>query len=309
MEEIAFIPLLMNELEQYLVDLVAAGPRLVAALLLLIVTWGLAKLLGAVVLRLGRKARLRGSLVGVLVMLTGLGVWLIGLLVAITLLFPTVTPAKALTTLGLGSIAVGFAFKDVFENFLAGVLILWREPFKMGDHIAMESHDVEGLVEQITVRDSHIRRTDGQLIVVPNALLFQQPVIVRTNRDVRRTSIIVGVAYDEDIDTARTVIATAVRDVDSVRSDVRDIQVFANAFGESSVDFEITWWTGSKPVDIRSSRDQVITAVKRALDAEGIEIPFPYRTLVFKDKNEDESEGQNEDGGKDEHETTETPFT
>jgi small-conductance mechanosensitive channel len=296
MEEIAFIPLLMNELEQYLVDLVAAGPRLVAALLLLIVTWGLSKLLGAVVLRLGRKARLRGSLVGVLVMLTGLGVWLIGLLVAITLLFPTVTPAKALTTLGLGSIAVGFAFKDVFENFLAGVLILWREPFKMGDHIAMESHDVEGLVEQITVRDSHIRRTDGQLIVVPNALLFQQPVIVRTNRDVRRTSIIVGVAYDEDIDTARTVIATAVRDVDSVRSDVRDIQVFANAFSESSVDFEITWWTGSKSVDIRSSRDQVITAVKRALDAEGIEIPFPYRTLVFKDKNEDE------------YETTEAPL-
>lgn len=84
------------------------------------------------VLRLGRKARLRNSLVGVLVMLTGLVVWLIGLLVAITLLFPAVTPAKALTTLGLGSIAVGFAFKDVFENLLTGVLILWREPFKMG---------------------------------------------------------------------------------------------------------------------------------------------------------------------------------
>lgn len=289
MDEIAFIPLLMNELEQYLVDLIAAGPRLVGALLLLIATWGLAKLMGAVVLRLGRKARLRNSLVGVLVMLTSLGVWLIGLLVAITLLFPTVTPAKALTTLGLGSIAVGFAFKDVFENFLAGVLILWREPFKMGDHIAMESHDVEGLVEKITVRDSHIRRTDGQLIVVPNALLFQQPVIVRTDRDVRRTSIIVGVAYDEDIDIARTVIATAVREVDSVRNDVRDIQVFANAFSESSVDFEITWWTGSKSVNIRSSRDQVITAVKRALDAEGIEIPFPYRTLVFKDEDKDEN--------------------
>ncbi|WP_299230985.1 mechanosensitive ion channel family protein [uncultured Halomonas sp.] len=282
MEQIQFVPLLMGEVEQYLRGLVEAGPRLLAAVVLILVTWGMARLLGALVSRLARRARLRRNLIDVLAMLTHLAVWLIGLLVAITLVFPTVTPAKALTTLGLGSLAVGFAFKDIFENFLAGLLILWREPFKIGDHIAVEEHEVEGLVELITVRDSHIRRTDGQRIVVPNALLFENPVIVRTDRDVRRTSIIVGIAYDEDVDTAREVIGDAVRHVDSVRDDVRDIQVFAKAFGESSVDFEVTWWTGSKPVDIRSSRDQVVAAIKRALDEHGIEIPFPYRTLVFK---------------------------
>lgn len=79
----------------------------------------------------------------------------------------------------------------------------------------------------------------------------------------------------------------------TVRNDVRDIQVFANAFSERSVDFETIRWTGSKTVDIRSSRDQVITAVKRALDAEDIEIPFPYRTLVFKDSNGIENEDRN----------------
>lgn len=282
MEQVPFITLLLAEIEQYLRDLVVASPRLIAALLLILLTWGAARLLGSVVTRLARRARLRRNLSEVLAMLTGLLVWLIGLLVAITLVFPTVTPAKALTTLGLGSIAVGFAFKDVFENFLAGLLILWREPFKIGDHIAIEDTDVEGLVELITVRDSHIRRTDGQRIVMPNALLFQNPVIVRTDRDVRRTSIIVGIAYHEDIDTARGVIEHTVRRVDSVRDDVRDIQVFAKAFGESSIDFEVSWWTGSRPVDIRSSRDQVVAAIKRALDEHGIEIPFPYRTLVFK---------------------------
>lgn len=282
MEQIQFVPLLMGEVEQYLRGLVEAGPRLLGAVVLILVTWGMARLLGALVSRLARRARLRRNLIDVLAMLTHLAVWLVGLLVAITLVFPTVTPAKALTTLGLGSLAVGFAFKDIFENFLAGLLILWREPFKIGDHIAVEEHEVEGLVELITVRDSHIRRTDGQRIVVPNALLFENPVIVRTDRDVRRTSIIVGIAYDEDVDTAREVIGDAVRHVDSVRDDVRDIQVFAKAFGESSIDFEVTWWTGSRPVDIRSSRDQVVAAIKRALDEHGIEIPFPYRTLVFK---------------------------
>jgi len=282
MEQIHFVPLLLAEVEQYLRGLIAASPRIIAALVLILLTWGLARLQGFLVTHLARRARLRRNLTEVLVMLTGLMIWLVGLLVAITLVFPTVTPAKALTTLGLGSLAVGLAFRDVFENFLAGLLILWREPFKIGDHIAVEEKDVEGLVELITVRDSHIRRTDGQRIVVPNALLFQNPVIVRTDRDVRRTSIIVGIAYGEDVDTARGVIEDAVRRVDSVRDDVRDIQVFAQAFGESSIDFEVTWWTGSKPVDIRSSRDQVVAAIKRALDEHGIEIPFPYRTLVFK---------------------------
>ena len=84
------------------------------------------------------------------------------------------------------------------------------------------------------------------------------------------------------MDEAREVIAKAVATVDSVRED-QPIQIFAQAFNSSSIDFEVTWWTGSKPVDIRSSRDQVVAAVKRALNEAGIEIPFPYRTLTFKE--------------------------
>jgi len=142
--------------------------------------------------------------------------------------------------------------------------------------------ELEGQIEEITIRDTRIRRTDGQLVVTPNHELFQNPVVVRTDRDVRRTTIICGVAYGEDVDAAREVIYEAVRRLDSVRDDVRDVQVFAHAFGASSIDFEVTWWTGSKPVDIRASRDQVIASVKRSLDEAGIEIPFPYRTLTFK---------------------------
>ena len=87
----------------------------------------------------------------------------------------------------------------------------------------------------------------------------------------------------KDVDEARDVIAEAVRSVDSVRDDVKDVQIFAQEFADSSINFEVTWWTGSKPVDIRQSRDKVVAAVKRALDDAGIEIPFPYRTLTFKD--------------------------
>ncbi|MEL6516784.1 MAG: mechanosensitive ion channel family protein [Pseudomonadota bacterium] len=260
---------------------VALAPQLLIALIALLLTWAISLGMRYTIRRVGTRLNLRRNLVDVLILIAKTGIWVAGVLIALTIVFPTITPARALTTLGLGSVAVGLAFKDTFENFLAGILILLREPFAIGDFVECEG--IEGQIEEITIRDTRIRRTDGQLVVMPNHALFQNPVVVRTNRDVRRTTIICGVAYGEDVDAARAVIHDAVVAVDTVRDDVRDVQVFAHAFGSSSIDFEITWWTGSRPVDIRTSRDQVVAAVKRALDEAGIEIPFPYQTLTFKE--------------------------
>ncbi|WP_306115554.1 MULTISPECIES: mechanosensitive ion channel family protein [unclassified Roseovarius] len=272
---------LTDQLNAYATGLIEATPRLVVAIIIILATWAIVALAKMLVRRLGGRFRLRRNLINVLAMMAGVGLWFVGLLTALTVVFPSITPGKALTTLGLGSVAIGFAFKDTFENFLAGILILLREPFQISDHI--ECDDVEGQVEEITIRDSHIRQTDGQLVVVPNHMLFQNAVVVRTDRDLRRTTVMCGVAYGEDVDEARSVILNAVEAVDSVRNDVKDVEVFAQSFGASSIDFEVTWWTGSRPIDIRRSRDQVVAKVKAALDEAGIEIPFPYRTLTFKE--------------------------
>ena len=272
---------LRNQLEGYATGFWKVLPQLVLAVLFLIFVWFIAKLVTWILPRALRRAHMRRALVDVLLMLATVGIWLFGVLIAVTIAFPTITPGRALTALGVGGVAIGFAFKDVFENFLAGVLLLLREPFSIGDYIDCE--DIDGQVEEITIRDTHVRQTDGQLVVAPNAMFFKNPVTIRTAKDVRRTTIICGVAYGEDVDAAREVIAKAVRGVDSVRDDVRDVEIFAQEFADSSINFEITWWTGSRPIDIRSSRDKVVAAVKRALDDAGIEIPFPYRTMTFKE--------------------------
>lgn len=274
-------PELWSQLQGYGSGFVRATPRIITALIFILLTWALSFVAASIMSRVGRSMRMRQSLVEVLMMLSQVAVWVIGVLIALVIVFPSITPAKALTAFGLGSVAIGFAFKDIFENFFAGLLILLREPFKRGDHIRCE--EVEGQVERISIRDTHLRQTDGQLMVVPNAQLFMNPVLVRTDQEVRRTSIICGVAYGEDVDAARKVIHDAVVALDSVRDDIRDVQVFAQAFGASSIDFEVAWWTGSRPIDIRASRDQVVGAIKRALDDAGIEIPFPYRTMTFKE--------------------------
>lgn len=261
-------------------DFLAHLPLIGAGVLVLVGTAVIAKLFDAVSRRLLAKTRLRESLQALLERILYITIWAIGLIVSAMVVLPGLTPTKALAGLGLSSIAIGFAFKDIFENFFAGILILWRFPFEVHDFIECDS--IRGRVEDITVRNTLIRRTSGELVVVPNATIFKNPVDVLTNRNVRRVTILCGVAYGEDIDEARSVIESALDKCESVDTS-QPVQVFAHEFGSSSIDFELAWWTDPTPLGYRRSRDEVITQVKRALDDAGIEIPFPYRTLTFKE--------------------------
>lgn len=272
--------LLLSRLSEMAEALVRLLPQLAVAMVVLLLTWVVAKLTHRIVVWLFGRASIRQSLIDLFVTLAGVFVWLIGLLVAITIVFPSVTPANLLAALGLGSIAIGLAFKDIFENFLAGMMILSRRPMRIGDFI--ECDGVEGTVERITMRDTYLRRTDQQLVMIPNSMIYKNPVYVRTDLNRRRFEIVCGVAYDVSIPEAREVIAGALQGLDHVEYD-RPPEVFAREFASSSIDFTIRWWAGSRPVDLHRSRDQVVEAVKNALDEAGIEIPFPYRTLTFKE--------------------------
>ncbi|WOX05846.1 mechanosensitive ion channel family protein [Microbulbifer pacificus] len=253
-------------------------PFFVASLLILVVTWLMAKVIGRFVFRFAKRTGRRPSLQHLLVRLAKIVIWVIGVTFSAMVLFPGLTPAKALGGLGLLSVAVGLAFKDVFENFFAGILILWNFPFEAGDVIKCEN--VQGRVERVDVRNTAIRRTTGELVIVPNLFLFKNPVEILTNRNKRRFTIIVGVGYGVDLLEAVKVIEQAVASCKSVRDD-EPIQIFPHAFADSSIEIEVTWWAGSTPLDERKSQGEVVSAVKRALDKAGMEIPFPYRSLTF----------------------------
>lgn len=268
-------------------DFLLRLPLMAAAVVVLLLTWGFARLGGYFVRRSLGRARLRRSLKDLIRQVVCLVIWVVGLLAAAVVVFPGMTPAKILTVLGLGSIAIGFAFKDIVENFFAGVLILWRFPFEPGDFI--ECGDIRGEVEQTTIRMTTIRQVDGQLVVLPNAHLFKLPVTVVTSRPKRRTTIICGVDYDTDLDKARTTLQQALRDCRTVDQE-KSIDIFAQEFSGSSINFEVTWWTGASPYEVRQSRDEVVRAVKSSLDAAEISIPFPHRTLLFKGTDPEELE-------------------
>jgi len=271
--------ILLNQLREMTTSGIELLPLFLLSMVIIIITFFLAKLSSSIAGRFFRKTKMRRSLINLLVLLSSIGVWVLGLMIAAIILFPNLTPTKMLAGLGIGSVAIGFAFKDIFENFLSGVLILLRPQMRIGDFIECEG--LEGKVENILVRETHIRQTDGQLVVMPNSMLFKNPLTILTDIAERRMTVICGVAYKEDIDQAREVIRAAVLQCKSVISDDRNVEIFAQEFADSSINFEVTWWTGSTPLEVRISRDEVISAVKGALEDAGIEIPFPYRTLTF----------------------------
>ena len=269
----------LESLRRFLRELMHRLPYVVVGLGVLIVTWVVANVAVFIAGKVLAPTSMRASLKDLFAKMVHVAIWLLGILGAAMVIFPTLTPGRLLATLGLGSIAIGFAFKDIFENFFAGVLILWRFPFEVGDYI--ECEEISGQVEEIWIRMTLIRQVDGQLLLVPNAKLYMNPTRVVTSQDSRRQQIFCGVAYGENVDEARDVIYKAVESCPLVASD-KAVEVYAHRFGSSSIDFEVTWWAGSTPLAERKSRDQVVAAIKRDLDEAGIEIPFPYRTLTFK---------------------------
>ncbi|WP_299295198.1 mechanosensitive ion channel family protein [uncultured Erythrobacter sp.] len=261
-------------------SLVASLPAMVIALIIIGITWAVAKGASRISARIIGKTELRPSLRNLVDTLVRLGVWLGGAMIAAIVVFPDFSPTSLIAGLGIGAVAIGFAFQDFFENFLAGVMIMLRDKMQIGDVI--KSGDIHGKVEFISLRESHIRAFSGELHVLPNSMLFKDPVEVVTDLEERRFEVVIGVSYDTDLDDADAVIRKAVGSVDLVSKD-KDIQVLADTFNSSSVDFVVRWWAASSGPDAVMNRDQVVRAIKRGLDEAGIEIPFPYITHTFKE--------------------------
>ncbi|APE29101.1 mechanosensitive ion channel family protein [Aurantiacibacter gangjinensis] len=275
-----YIATINDQLRDMQEGFVSILPNLAIALVVLFITWIIAKFAVKIADKLIGTTSMRASLQKLVETVVKLAIWLIGLLVAAAIAIPGFTPAGAIAGLGIGAVAIGFAFQDIFENFLAGVLIMLREKMRIGDVIEVEG--ITGRVENITLRETHIRQLSNELTIIPNSIIFKNPVKILTDEQRSRTEIICGVSYDTDLEQAEGVIRKAAESVEGIDMD-KGVEVYAIEFGASSVDFKVRFWSGSKPRDGWEARSKAIKAIKRALDDAGIEIPFPYVTHTFKE--------------------------
>ncbi|MGP4848092.1 mechanosensitive ion channel family protein, partial [Marinobacter sp. 1Y8] len=208
-------------------------------------------------------------------------IFFIGFMIAMVIAVPGFTPAKLIGALGIGSVAIGFAFKDIFQNLLSGILLLISEPFRIGDQIV--SGDYEGTVEDIKIRATTIRTYDGRQVVIPNSDLYTSALTVNTAYKQRRLQVAVGIGYEDDIEAAKTEIIKALDKIESVSKKATP-SVIATGFGGSSIDLMVRWFIedGTQANKVASIH-QVIVGIKNSLDAAGVNIPFPIRTIDLSD--------------------------
>ena len=255
-------------------------PKLFISLIVLLAFYFLSKVLKRLIVKLFSKKQNLGL---VLARLTRWATILLGIFIAIMIILPSFEFADFIAVLGLGSIAVGFAFKDIFQNFLAGILILLNEPFRIGDQIIVHSGDHEGIVTEIHPRATYIKKYDGRRVVIPNAKLYMDTVTVNTAFSTRRSQYELGVGYDTDLALVKNIIIKALIDIEGViEAPAPDIKVWELA--DSAVILRVRWWTDSKRSEVVGAHDSVIEKLFNALNEANIDIPFPVQTVLFHDK-------------------------
>lgn len=255
---------------------IGALPGIMSALIVLFLT----KYAVQVVLKLadetGRRTIKSTSLQSLLRKICRIGVWTIGILLACLLAVPGFSLGDIIATLGIGSVAVGFAFQDIFKNFLAGIILLVEEPFRIGDEV--EINDYQGKVENISIRTTKIRTYTGEKILLPNSTVFTDAVKVVTAYPFRRTDLAVGVDYNSSLPETAKILEQTIKSVSGVIEDPAP-EIDVVNFNDSSIDFIVRYWTGSPKKQLRDVQTVAMIAIKKALDDAEISIPYPIRTV------------------------------
>ncbi len=272
------IDTVIESLQELLGSIVKVIPAIIIALVILMLTRYGAQFATRIAEQVGKKTLESKSLQLLLSKTAHIATWIGGIVIACVVAFPGLRLGDIIASLGLGSVAIGFAFQDIFKNFLAGILILIQRPFHIDDQIVVG--DYEGTVEQIDIRSTQICTYDGERILVPNSEVFTSAVRVRTAFKQRRTDLAVGVDYNTSLPEARLILQRAISQVEGVlQTKVPEIDLVG--FGDSSIDLIVRYWTYPRQPEVRQIQTRAIIAIKEALDAANISIPYPIRTLYY----------------------------
>ena len=238
-------------------------PNLLAALVVLVLTVPAARIIRRRVERALRRANAQRHVVVVVATLASYAAVAIGVVLALAV--GGVNLGVLIGSLGLATVALGFALQDIVSNFTAGIVLLLEHPFTEGDHIAIA--EAEGEVEEIHIRATRLRAPDGQLVLVPNKLLFIQVVRNSTAAMRRRVEVLVEVPYGQDVTRARELLLATAAELEEV-SDDPEPRLLTEDLGQGARRLRLTFWVDSRSDDPARVRSELLdTAEKRLRDA------------------------------------------
>jgi small-conductance mechanosensitive channel len=255
---------LAQSFHQFAEGFVRRLPYLVAALLALALTVVVARIVRRVVEGTLRRTEAERHSVVVVATLAFYGAIAVGVVVALSL--GGVNLGVLVGSLGLATVAIGFALQDIVSNFTAGIVLLLEHPFTEGDHIAIP--EAEGEVEEIRVRATRLRAPDGQLVLVPNKLLFTQVLTNSTATMRRRVEVPLEVPYGQDLARARELLLAAAAGVEGVSDDPAP-RLLTRNLGQDGRGLRLSFWVDSRSDDPTRVRSEVLDAAEQILGGLG----------------------------------------
>jgi small-conductance mechanosensitive channel len=263
-----------DRFQELLGQVVLFIPNLIAAVVVFILTW----LLSGLVARWVRKAtKLKIEDPETRQLLSRLARWsviILGLLVALDQVNFDVT--SFIAGLGIAGFTIGFALQDIARNFVAGILLLIRQPFSIGD--AVEIGDYTGTVLDITTRDTVLKTWDGEKVIVPNMDVFTNAIKNYSELPLRRRTVKIGLGYGEDVDRATRVFLEALRGVEGVQAKPVP-EVLVEDLGDSALMLAARFWVNQETHGLFVVHSQVVQAIKETAEREGIDLPYPVQTV------------------------------
>ena len=261
-------------LDTFIENFINGIPNLLTALAIFLVSLYVARILGRILRRVLEARKAPEGVTHLLSQLMYGTVIVIGTITALQRFFDV---TAFLAGLGILGFTVGFALQDVMKNFAAGVILLIQQPFHIDEFIGVAGFD--GQVLEIDLRATEMRALDGRMISIPNAEVLAHPIINYTRAERRRIELPVGVGYDTDTEIARKVVLETIQNVPGFIAEPAPMVGFSN-FGDSALELNTYFWVDTSMTNPIVAKDAAFILIKNALDKEGIDIPFPIRTII-----------------------------
>jgi len=245
------------------------GVNILKFLITMLITWIAAKIIAGIVRRAVTRLKKTSTLLqDFLIKITRRIVWIVGFVVALSMLGVNIGPLVA--AIGAAGLVIGLALQGTLSNFASGILILVYRPFDVGDVVDVAGES--GKVDSMTLVSTSLITFDNKRIIIPNNEVWGNVIENATGRPTRRVDMVFGISYADDIDKARDVLRNIVTSHDKVLADPEPV-IQVNELADSSVNFIVRPW--SKTEDYWAVYWDIHAEVKRRFDKEGIGIPFP----------------------------------
>ncbi|HRH45730.1 MAG TPA: mechanosensitive ion channel family protein [Pyrinomonadaceae bacterium] len=267
---------LLRSINDILASIIERLPYIVAGLFVLVMFWLLSKIAKHFFLSISSRTKLDHRLQILFSRLIVVILYIFGLLAAFTVVIPTFHFGDLIAGLGFTSFVIGFATKDILNNLLSGILILWQQPFRIGDYIFVGNN--QGKVENIGIRATQLRKDDGELVLIPNGDMYSSSITIRGAGSERRMSLQISVSYNADIVEAKEIIRNVLKTEGGVVDEPKT-NVVVTDLSPEGVDLAIYFWVNTDKFRPMQVFDSVATEIKKELSEAGIEM-YPPNSLI-----------------------------